>query len=486
MRIAIVHYHLRPGGVTRVIENAIESLKGGGHEVVVLIGEACPTDSPIADYTRVVDGLGYRASADGLGCEELLRRLREAAGDGIDVWHIHNSSLGKNVIFPDVVAALAGSGEKLLLQIHDFSEDGRPSNFRIAAQSQTLYPSSNGVYYGVLTGRDRNILAYAGVPEERLFLLPNPVSVPSIRSEGFSSPGRLLFYPTRGIRRKNIGEIVFLAAILEAEGVRLASSRAPDNESWQMIHERWREFARECSIPVSLGVVDNPEFGGHSFDAWLATCDAIVTTSITEGFGLAFLEPLLLGKNVVGRDLPEVTSDFKQAGLKFPGLYRALLIPEIWLNVETIRERLIDLLEGQFESYQMKLPGSAGGRALESMKPLTGWLDFGCLEEPFQEVVIRHVVERPASIREIRILDASGDASPAVPWMRKQIDMATGVEGGVKSILHKNYSLESYGTRLNACYDAIATGEAGGFEVDASKILNVFLAPERFHFLKTT
>ena len=39
MKIAIVHYHLRRGGVTQVIATAIESLKKFGHEIVVLSGE---------------------------------------------------------------------------------------------------------------------------------------------------------------------------------------------------------------------------------------------------------------------------------------------------------------------------------------------------------------------------------------------------------------------------------------------------------------
>ena len=65
MRVAIVHHHLRPGGVTRVIENAVSSLEAKGHEVIVLVGRACPPTSQIADRVAVVDGLGYRQSADG-------------------------------------------------------------------------------------------------------------------------------------------------------------------------------------------------------------------------------------------------------------------------------------------------------------------------------------------------------------------------------------------------------------------------------------
>ena len=37
--VAIIHYHLRPGGVTRVIERAVESLNNQV-DVLVLTGEA--------------------------------------------------------------------------------------------------------------------------------------------------------------------------------------------------------------------------------------------------------------------------------------------------------------------------------------------------------------------------------------------------------------------------------------------------------------
>jgi glycosyltransferase involved in cell wall biosynthesis len=55
-------------------------------------------------------------------------------------------------------------------------------------------------------------------------------------------------------------------------------------------------------------------------------CDLVVSTSINEGFGLGFLEPWLFGKAVVGRDLPQVTSDFRKKGLSFPSLYQTLKI----------------------------------------------------------------------------------------------------------------------------------------------------------------
>ena len=40
MRLAIVHHHLHPGGVTRIIEHAVTALRGCKLELVILSGQA--------------------------------------------------------------------------------------------------------------------------------------------------------------------------------------------------------------------------------------------------------------------------------------------------------------------------------------------------------------------------------------------------------------------------------------------------------------
>jgi len=54
--------------------------------------------------------------------------------------------------------------------------------------------------------------------------------------------------------------------------------------------------------------------------------DFCITTSIQEGFGMAFLEPWMAGRPVIGRNLPCVTSDMKAAGIELPGLYDHLVV----------------------------------------------------------------------------------------------------------------------------------------------------------------
>lgn len=59
MKIAIVHYHLRRGGVTRVIQTTLDALVHDGVHIAVLSGEPAPQSESLSCPVGVVDGLGY-------------------------------------------------------------------------------------------------------------------------------------------------------------------------------------------------------------------------------------------------------------------------------------------------------------------------------------------------------------------------------------------------------------------------------------------
>ena len=66
MKIAIVHYHLQPGGVTRVIENTLQAWEENGQtvEAVALSGRPYPGDQ--LTNTQVVDGLDYATPSEAI------------------------------------------------------------------------------------------------------------------------------------------------------------------------------------------------------------------------------------------------------------------------------------------------------------------------------------------------------------------------------------------------------------------------------------
>lgn len=476
MKIAIVHYHLQRGGVTRVIENAIAAL-GDRAEIAVFSGESVPESGVEIPNVTVVPGLGYCNSGTEVDAanlaEALIRVSRDVFGKmGPDVWHIHNHSLGKNVLIPSVVSRLAEKGARMLLQIHDFAEDGRPENYRRQRDFSGdggWFPAAPQIHYAVLNSRDAEFLGRAGLDESRLHLLANPVSALPVDSNPESRPfaegKQFLLYPTRGIRRKNVGELLLLAA-LTRNRFEFATTLAPENPEWQPIHDRWVSFAREHRLPVHLGMAEGSAYGFGQLIGW---SDALITTSVAEGFGLAFLEPWLAGKSVVGRNLPEITADFVSEGLEIASLYPALRVPADWVDLPTFRTRLREAIGNSYRQYGRVMPSGAVERAWD-VSVRDGKVDFGILDEPLQE----RVIERALGVR--------GDAG--IDPLLKPVS-ADRIAGNAE-VVRENFSIQRYGERLFAVYERIAGAVSGEpAQLDGEALLDAYLDPARFCLLRS-
>lgn len=483
MRIAIVHYHLKRGGVTRVIESTLAALKAAGadHEIVVLAGEV-PDGISFHEKCRGVPGLQYSNAQDATPpAGELVAALKEAAcvalGGEPDLWHIHNHSLGKNSSMPAVIEQLAESGARLLLQMHDFAEDGRPDNHRLnQIEGATLYPTASHVHYACINGRDAGYFAAAGLSDQ-LHLLPNPVEGAPLRTSEASAEIRrsldceeLLLYPVRAVRRKNFGELLLWATCLQP-GQALATTLGPTNQNFETTYARWQSLSAELSLPLHFGIGERSKW---SFTCIMSSASAILNTSIAEGFGLAFLEPWLFGKPIMGRDLPAITKDFKASGIQLDGLYSSLRIPEDWIELDLLENKLRSGLQAAYEAYHIPMPSDAVDRARAGIMPEPGFLDFGGLDEDLQESVIRRVSEDKAAGRWI---------SQQLPL--KQKPGTEQIEANAASI-KKHYNLNAYGERMSALYSKVAHSLTSPIaSIDPDQILKHYLKPENFRLLRT-
>ena len=79
MRLAIVHHHLHPGGVTRIIEHAVTALRGCKLELVILSGQA--PQRVWSEPLRVVDSLAYEEQRSAASPAQLADDLQRAARD---------------------------------------------------------------------------------------------------------------------------------------------------------------------------------------------------------------------------------------------------------------------------------------------------------------------------------------------------------------------------------------------------------------------
>ncbi|MEO0511064.1 MAG: hypothetical protein AAF065_14535 [Verrucomicrobiota bacterium] len=484
LRVAIVHYHLKRGGVTRVVEstlNGFESLDSAP-QCVVLAGEITD-DFSFKDCARSIEGLHYsNAQATTPDSRFLLEQMRAAArevlGGEPDVWHIHNHSLGKNSAMPGIVAELAESSEAVLLHMHDFAEDGRPDNFRLNQErlqrAPCLYPNTANVHYGVINARDFSLFSQTGLDEERIHLLANPVEAQETPDQQDSRPilnalgaKRLLLYPVRAVRRKNFGEMLLWAALAD-EGDVFASTLGPTNQNYTTSYEQWQTFALKYNLPVHFGIGESRDW---SFEAIMHAADTILSTSIAEGFGLAFLEPWLFGKSIAGRDLPAITSDFKANGLTLSGLYESIPIPIDWIDLQALEDSLHSGLTAAYETYKRTQPANAVQRALDAIMPTADTVDFGGLNETLQQQVIERVIE-------------DNEARKQLPRLEFK-DSEHVIRSNAK-IIQTEYNLRKYAANLALLYRSIQpeNGETTPY-IDPSEILDGFLKPERFRLLRT-
>ncbi len=483
MRVAIVHYHLQPGGVTRIIHHTLKSLEDSGLSIVVLTGKEPHFDLP-GKY-RVIPGLQYEAFRSLVSAAELAGQMLDAATEALgglpDIWHVHNHSLGKNLALPGALRDLAMQGYPVLFHIHDFAEDGRPANYRLMFEemafgseremSKQLYPLGGHLHYGVLNTRDFAYLHDAGVAKKCLHLLPNPVyldlgceEIPQKRRSG----EQLWIYPTRAIRRKNIGEFLLWAAMAH-QGTRFATTLGPENPAERHRYEHWQKVAAELELPVEFELASRFKGG---FIELLRKADGLISTSIAEGFGLAFLEPWLVSRPMCGRDLPEITDEFRQEGIELDWVYDRLDIPVKWLGIEWIADSAWAGLEHNMSAYRRK-PSRADHDRLLAAWVRHGSVDFGRLDEKMQEVVLRKLVQDPEK------------ATAMKPRQLPQPDDCGWAINKNCLLLKEQYSLKGYGVKVMDVYQQLLSSSPTKVgSLDGQVLLDHFLAPERLSLLR--
>ena len=124
MNVVLVHYHLRMGGETNVLIMAGPRIgAAGGLCRLWCVGEE-PETSIRAQFSRVIvhEGLGYAAdeadwwhgATGAVLLKEIQAMLKDVGWGEIDLWHIHNHSLGKGPGLIRLVAALAEVGAPMV------------------------------------------------------------------------------------------------------------------------------------------------------------------------------------------------------------------------------------------------------------------------------------------------------------------------------------------------------------------------------------
>jgi glycosyltransferase involved in cell wall biosynthesis len=432
MKLFIVHHHLNPGGVTRIIQSQVNSLRQHHpeSEIVILTGKSGYPEffSDLNIPVEVNSGLDYILGRD-LTNREMTDLKNEISGflesriSKDDIIHAHNLNLGKNPLLTLAVSEMAKSGFRVFNHCHDFAEDRRPNmdalqkiihqDFGENTQA-VMYPNLSNYLFGTINAFDRERILKKGIPGDRVIHLPNPVHFkqksriskqearPKIcEALKLDADKSIITYPVRVIQRKNIGELILLSTIFEGKANWLVT-QPPKNPEEIKHYDAWKKFCAEEEIAVTWEAGTSVDF-----EELLIATDVCISTSIREGFGMVFLEPWLLGTPVMGRNISYVTKDLTESGVEFPLLYDEI-------NVE-------------FED------------AIH---------DFGDLDPGQQQNLIHKIRRDNSEKKKIR------DMNPQLKILFEKVAEAK-IEHN-KATIKKEYSLENYASRLNGIYRKMA------------------------------
>lgn len=325
-----VHYHQRPGGVTRVLQQeASEFSKGGISFASLSAGPAA-----VMGEHRIIPLLDY-ASDQQIDEAALWESLLAAASDFPRpwVWHIHNPTLGCHPTMAAIVQRLARENERLILHLHDFAEDARPLNTERLREGSPWFPCGARIHYAVLTKRDRDILRRAGLPESQVTLIGNPITPQPISLPNCDDA--FVVYPTRAITRKNIGEMLLLAAIAPA-GTTFATTLSPGSSRYQQEYQHWQQVADRLALPIEWAIA---EMKNCSLVDIIAHSTHLLSTATQEGFGMAFLESIAWQRPLIGRAIPHIQENLASYHIAHPFLYDAILVDGIDFAKQTAVEQ---------------------------------------------------------------------------------------------------------------------------------------------------
>ncbi len=501
MNIAFIHYHLKPGGVTRVIEQQSEICTKKGWNYCILAGEnpmGLPNvivlpelhydihrSSSSAGETGAASLLVGENKAASLLADEIISKIRAFFSAEPQILHIHNATLAKNSNLLPALRLLQEKGLRLFLQLHDFAEDGRPGIY-----SDAPYPAN--VHYGYINSRDGEYLLRSGIPRHFLHAIPNLVSRPPGNPNSFrQTSGRriMALYPVRGIRRKNLGEIVLLATLLD--NLEIGITLPPNNPADRPSHDFWKSTAATICAPVKFEIA--AEIG---FEAAIERADFFISTSVQEGFGFAFLEPWTIGKSVAGRKIPYVHKDFESAGMDMPWFYDGIPIPRDIIDMDDFRAKWLKEARKRLGRFRIALQnqglnaGAEKTRVLESGLPqifrrefeLHKSMDFARLDRENQARVVHRCAESNAVKRALLEASPILHSAPFNGRIEECRDIAAANNRQVAAA----YGEEKYSSRISRIYAAVASQDPQvppRKYMDKEKLLFLYLDPARMFLI---
>ncbi len=453
INLYIFHYHLLPGGVTSVITEGVKALLHTSindssipiGKITLVTGRRENTETvykSIMDFfpeishrkirekifIDIISEIDYldKEFAKGENATELARELLNRYGGNESVWWVHNYHLGKNPIFTDALLEIIEkeipTTPKILLQIHDFPESGRYENLKFLKETikHFPYPVTPGIRYIVINPRDREILVQSGIPEKLVYLLENPsnigqLTIPDEKEVANwkeklltfynvnSKKVKLILYPIRAIRRKNVFEAALISAI--------ANNQHPDNNyklivTLPGVSKAERYYSSLVEKAFKNGTINGffktgaeLEKIGISFEELVHTSNIILSSSVQEGFGFSFIQSIIWNKPLFAREI-DVLKSFEELFSGYPHKFYSNFLCSI---PKSIRKSITEAYKIKVEAISTVLPPRSIERLQREVEQLDSndTLDFSFLDANTQISILQRALDDKSYIRDI-------------------------------------------------------------------------------------
>ncbi len=462
MRVVLMHYHLRRGGVTSVLLNQAKMLADAGNDILIISGEEADDTRLIFPYVVVKElqysryrseDTGRREEVSALIAANIMKGMNDHWGQSADIVHVHNPLIQKNDVLISALKVLQKEGVRLLLQNHDLAEDFRPDVYI----SDEDYPED--CHYGVINRRCFSFMRRAGLDAGGLHLLANEVvsvkAVPNLERTRF-------LYPVRAIRRKNIGEALLLSLFIP-KGTTVAVTLPPTTDKDEGIYKTWVNLAGELQLPVEFEAGLN-----NSLSELMGSSIAVITTSVKEGFGFSYLEPWAAGRSVIGRRIDYVCRDFEDAGIQFDSLYSSIDIPMVYLPAPALGQKMETTLESTYRSVGLKPPHYITNMMVNDIFS-HDYFDFGRMDEELQTGLLRTLCSNSAVLQDIATVN---------PFLAKLSRWTPNDELISQNSVHveSSYGREHIFNSLKKSYDQVINHPVK-HKISKSILLELFLDP---------
>ncbi|MBI4326005.1 MAG: hypothetical protein HY674_12160, partial [Chloroflexi bacterium] len=161
-------------------------------------------------------------------------------------------------------------------------------------------------------------------------------------------------------RRKNVAEALLLTRWLRP-GAWLVTTGGVSSADETAYAEKLAAAARRHDWPLRLGLLQRNEASQPTVAELLAASEAVLLTSLQEGFGLPYLEAAAARRPLIARLLANVAPDLAQFGFRFPQSYQEILIdPRLfdWTAEQRRQQKL-------FSAWRTQLPRACRAWAAE-------------------------------------------------------------------------------------------------------------------------